>query len=157
MAHYSGHTADSVVRSGGAGEVPQRRADLLPPRERLDDGDHQGRKQRFLAKLRLGTAGERLGHLIGQAAHTGRQGDAGLLKEARCAAGRPIGAELDEPVRLDVWREDDRARAGRVVCAVMRLPRIDQHRVVAGERDEAIAHHKLRVCPSALISTWQCG
>lgn len=145
VAHHGNRPADAVVGAGGAGDVPQRGPGLLPLGELLDDGDHQLRNQRFLPGLCLRTAGERLGHRVGKTAHTGRQGDAGLLKEPWCATGRPVVTEPGEPIRLDIQRKDDRAGAGRIMRVVVRLPRIDQNRLVSGERDEAVAHHELRV------------
>ena len=83
--------------------------------------------------------------MVGQAANMGRQGDAGLLEKARRAAGVPVAAKASEPERLDIEGEDDRARPSGIVRVVMRLPRIDEHGTVTGQRGKAAVDHELGV------------
>ena len=125
------------LRQGGRQRAPRR--------ETFDDRDHQVGQQplqrRMVARLRH----HQRRKLHGEAADM-RRDVAGLpFEESGRAAGGPVRPEALEPLRLDIEREDDRARARRVVDVGMGFPGIDQHRLSIGQRHHVGADRELRV------------
>jgi hypothetical protein len=85
------------------------------------------------------------GEIHRQAADARRHLARRRLEKARRAARRPVGTEVLQPFRLDIEREDDRARPLLVMHVSVRLPRIDEHGLIVGELHQIVADRELRV------------